>query len=148
MKRAIATFGTAAAAAVLTLGLATPSSAATLQSKALTYAKVQLGEPYVYGAEGPNAWDCSGLTWAAYKASGHPITRTAQTQFNHVQHIFYSQIKPGDLVFFGGVHSISHVGIYAGGGKIVNANTGAYRGRKVVTAPISEYSGQRHYGRV
>jgi len=150
MKRTIAAFGTAATAAVLTLGLTTPAQAATVQARALSYAKAQLGDRYVYGATGPNAWDCSGLTQAAYKYAGRPIQRTAQQQFNHVHHIYYSQMKPGDLVFFGTPGNITHAGVYAGGGNIVNANTGSYRGRKVVVAPIGEYgpSRLRHYGRV
>jgi cell wall-associated NlpC family hydrolase len=120
----------------------------TLESRAFGVALSKQGDPYVYGAAGPNAFDCSGLTSYSYKRAGKAILRTAQAQFNHVRHIFYNQMRPGDLVFFGGVRSIYHVGLYAGGGKIINANTGHYRGRRVVIAPISEYTGTRHYGRV
>lgn len=149
MNKTAAVLVATLAATIGGIALAPQAQAATtLESKVLTVARSKQGDPYRYGAAGPNAFDCSGLTSYAYHVSGHSISRTAQAQFNRVKHIYYSMMKPGDLVFFGGVHSISHVGIYAGGGKIINANTGSYRGYRVVLAPISEYAGTRHYGRV
>lgn len=149
MNKTAAVIAAALAATLGGIAAAPQASAATsLESRALSVAKSKQGAPYHYGAAGPSRFDCSGLVYYSYKRVGKTLSRTAQAQFNRVRHIYYSQIKPGDLVFFGGVKSIDHVGIYVGSGKIVNANTGAYRGKKVVIAPIGEYSGQRHYGRV
>lgn len=69
-------------------------------AKALTYAKAQLGKPYVYGAEGPDSFDCSGLTMMAYRAAGLTIPRTAATQYRWGKHIPVGTEQPGDLVFF------------------------------------------------
>lgn len=138
----IAVAGAVLAGVTLT---ATPAEAATLQSRALSVAKAQKGDPYQYGAEGPNKFDCSGLIFYSYKRVGKTLARTAQGQYNKSHHVSKSSRRPGDLVFFGS--PVYHVGVYVGDGKIVNANTGSYRGRKVVTAPISEYGQPVRYGR-
>ncbi len=141
-----------AATVVATLGgiaVAPQAQAATtLQARVFAIAKAQEGKPYRYGATGPGSYDCSGLTQYAYKHAGKSIRRTAQEQFNHVsRHLWPSQLKAGDLVFFGTVHNIFHVGVYAGGGKIINA---PHTGTVVKLAPISQYGSVhiRHYGRV
>jgi cell wall-associated NlpC family hydrolase len=143
-----------AAALAATLGgiaVAPQASAATsLQGRVLTAARSKQGSPYAYGAAGPSRFDCSGLTSYVYKRSGKTIPRTAQGQFNAAHHIAWQSRKGGYLVFIGtSTHSITHVGVYdgvrAGKSTMINANTGAYRGRKVVSAPISEYlGGGRH----
>ncbi|MFH8885559.1 NlpC/P60 family protein [Streptomyces californicus] len=85
---------------------------------ALAAAATQLGKPYVSGATGPNAYDCSGLTqWAFAQANVH-ITRTTFTQHNDGTKIGRSQLKPGDLVFF---NNLAHVGFYAGNNQILHA---------------------------
>ncbi len=89
-------------------------------AKALAFAKKQIGDRYVYGATGPSAWDCSGLTGGAWKAAGVSIPRTSQAQYRVGRKIAKSDLKPGDLVFF--YSGISHVGIYAGGGKVLHAS--------------------------
>ncbi len=97
-------------------------------SSAASYALAQVGDPYVYGATGPNSWDCSGLTQAAFKSVGVTIPRTAQTQFNAGPRVASgAPLQVGDLVFFGSSTSnISHVGIYLGNGLMVDApHTGA-----------------------
>lgn len=137
-----AVVGVALAGVVLA---ATPAQAASLQSKALKIAAAQKGDPYKWGATGPDRFDCSGLTQYAFKQAGKKIPRVAADQYNKSKRISASSRKPGDLVFFG--KPVYHVGIYAGSGKIWNANTGSYRGRKVVLAPISEYGGPVRYGR-
>jgi cell wall-associated NlpC family hydrolase len=76
---------------------AIPGSVAT---KVLTYARAQLGKPYVYGAEGPDSFDCSGLTMMAYRAAGLAIPRTAATQYRWGKHIPAGTEQPGDLIFF------------------------------------------------
>ncbi|MCX4799595.1 C40 family peptidase [Streptomyces sp. NBC_01242] len=144
-----------AVTASLMLGTASPAEAATLKQAALKVAKARKGDPYQYGAAGPHRFDCSGLTSYSYKKAGKTIPRTAQGQYNKSRHISWKSRQPGDLVFIGrNSKGIYHVGIYAGfwSGKswMWNANTGSYRGRKVVLAPISEYTAGAHayYGQV
>jgi cell wall-associated NlpC family hydrolase len=82
---------------------------------AVAVAVNQKGDPYVYGAEGPNAFDCSGLTEYSFAKAGLRLPRTADEQYHSVRHIKKSNIRRGDLVFFhdsGG--SVYHVGIFAG----------------------------------
>jgi peptidoglycan DL-endopeptidase CwlO len=86
---------------------------------ALNFALAQLGEPYSYGAEGPDAWDCSGLTMVAWAQAGVSLPRSSSAQIGVGTRVSYSQLQPGDLVFF--YSPISHVGIYAGGGQVVHA---------------------------
>lgn len=89
-------------------------------AKALAFAKKQLGDRYRYGGTGPNAWDCSGLTRGAWKSAGKKIPRTSQAQSRHGKKVKRSQLKKGDLVFF--YSGRSHVGIYAGNGKVIHAS--------------------------
>lgn len=134
----------------LLLGTASPAEASTLKQRALSIAAAQKGKPYKWGAAGPNAYDCSGLTSYSYLKAGKKISRTAQGQYNNSRHISRSSLQRGDLVFIGS--PVYHVGIYAGywSGKswMWNANTGSYRGRKVVLAPIGEYGSRVSYGQV
>lgn len=132
--------GTTLAGLVLS---ATPAEAASLQSRALSVAKAQKGDPYRWGATGPNAFDCSGLTLYAYKRAGKKLPRTAQQQYNKTQRISKKSRKPGDLVFFGGARSVYHVGVYAGSGKIWHAPKPGTRVRleKIWTSNV-------RYGRV
>ncbi|WP_245623013.1 C40 family peptidase [Spirillospora albida] len=85
---------------------------------ALNYAYAQLGKPYVYGAEGPDSFDCSGLTMRAWGAAGVGITRTTNSQYAATKRVDKSALQPGDLVFF---RSLGHVGLYIGGGKMIHA---------------------------
>ncbi|MFE6162783.1 NlpC/P60 family protein [Streptomyces sp. NPDC056486] len=102
-------------------------------SAAVSYAYKALGSPYVWGATGPNAFDCSGLTQAAYRSAGVALPRTTYAQINEGQRIPRSQLRPGDLVFF--YQGISHVGIYVGNGQMIHApNPSA----PVRLAPISQ----------
>jgi cell wall-associated NlpC family hydrolase len=89
-------------------------------AKALAFAKKQLGDLYRYGGTGPNAWDCSGLTRGAWKAAGKKIPRTSQGQARIGKKVKKSKLKKGDLVFF--YAGKSHVGIYAGNGKVIHAS--------------------------
>lgn len=126
--------------------IATPAQAASTKVRALGVAKAQTNDPYRRGAAGPYRFDCSGLTQYSYKQVGKRLPRTAAEQYNATRHVSARDRQPGDLVFFG--RPVYHVGVYAGNGKIYNANTGSYRGRKVVLAPISEYGGPVRYGQV
>ncbi|QFZ24238.1 C40 family peptidase [Saccharothrix syringae] len=101
-------------------------NAATLT--AINYACGMRGLPYVWGGNGPDAghtgFDCSGLTKAAYAAAGITLPRTAQTQFDAGPHVPAGQpLLPGDLVFYGTPGNIHHVGLYIGGGLMINAPT-------------------------
>lgn len=69
-------------------------------AKILSYAHAQLGKPYIWGAEGPDSFDCSGLTMAAYQAAGKTIPRTSFQQWEHGHRIPPGHEQPGDLVFF------------------------------------------------
>ncbi|WP_306358321.1 MULTISPECIES: NlpC/P60 family protein [unclassified Nocardia] len=92
----------------------------------LAFACAQLGQPYVWGGNGPEAsggWDCSGLTKAAYAAAGVSLPRVAVDQYHAGPVIPESSLRPGDLVFYGTTADIHHVGLYLGGGKMVNAPT-------------------------
>ncbi|MEO6470668.1 MAG: NlpC/P60 family protein [Aeromicrobium sp.] len=85
---------------------------------AVDFALAQLGDPYVYGGNGPNSWDCSGLTQHAYAAAGISIPRVVGPQYAASRPVPLSQLQPGDLVFYG---DMSHVGIYLGKGRVVHA---------------------------
>jgi cell wall-associated NlpC family hydrolase len=98
---------------------------------AITFAMAQIGIPYVWGGDGPasgeGGFDCSGLTKAAYASAGIDLPRTAHTQFYAGPHVpADADLKPGDLVFYGTPQRVHHVGLYLGGGRMVNApHTGA-----------------------
>lgn len=79
------------------------------------------GTPYVWGATGPDSFDCSGFTQYVFKKMGITLPRTAQQQYDAADHISKSQAQPGDLVFIGSPGDIYHVAIYAGGDKIWTA---------------------------
>jgi len=100
---------------------ATPKAAATTYKadKAVSFAKAQVGDDYRYGGTGPNSWDCSGLTQAAWKAAGISIPRTSQAQWKSLPHVSLNSLKPGDLIVF--YSGASHIGIYIGNGKFVHA---------------------------
>jgi peptidoglycan DL-endopeptidase CwlO len=85
---------------------------------AVRYAYNAIGKPYVYAASGPNSYDCSGLTMAAWAAAGKSLPHNAAMQWNVVAHISSSQLQPGDLVFYS---SLGHVAIYVGGGQVIHA---------------------------
>ncbi|MDG4865817.1 C40 family peptidase, partial [Streptomyces sp. T-3] len=87
---------------------------------AFNAAKSKIGTPYVYGATGPNSFDCSGLTSWAYAQAGQTIPRTSQAQANAGTRISsQSDLKIGDLVIF--YSDLHHVGFYAGGGQVLHA---------------------------
>ncbi len=104
---------------------------------AVAWAKKQLGKPYRFGATGPGAYDCSGLTLGAWKAAGVSLNRTSQAQFRNGRAVSRDDLQPGDLVFYYG--GISHVAIYVGNGMIIHApHPGAgVRYAKVDSMPIA-----------
>ncbi|MBF9128702.1 C40 family peptidase [Plantactinospora sp. S1510] len=88
--------------------------------KAVKFACQQIGKPYVWGAEGPNSYDCSGLTLAAWAKGGVSLPHNARAQRGKVKSVSRSELRPGDLVFY--YADLSHVGMYVGGGWIVHAS--------------------------
>jgi cell wall-associated NlpC family hydrolase len=88
-------------------------------AQALRYAMSKIGRPYVWGAAGPSAFDCSGLTMWAYRQVGINLPHYTGSQFNAGTHVSRSQLQPGDLVFF--YSDLHHMGIYVGGGKMLHA---------------------------
>ena len=94
--------------------------------KALAYAKKQLGDPYRFGAAGPNAFDCSGLTMKAYAKAGKRIgghSATAQFRTARARHQLRSirHVRQGDLLFYGSTRDVYHVAMYVGKGKMIEA---------------------------
>lgn len=89
--------------------------------QALRWALTKVGDPYVWAAAGPNAFDCSGLVMWAYAQVGISLMHFTGDQWNEGQHISRSELQPGDLVFF--FPTISHVGLYVGNGLMVDAPT-------------------------
>jgi len=96
---------------------------ATQAEKAVAFAYAQIGKPYVWGATGPSAYDCSGLVQAAWAAAGVSIPRTTYDMWASLPHIPLSDLQVGDLIEYNGE---SHVAIYVGDGYIIDApHTGA-----------------------
>jgi peptidoglycan DL-endopeptidase CwlO len=88
-------------------------------ARALAFARAQLGKPYRYASAGPSAYDCSGLTYAAWKSVGVSLPRSSRSQYGAGSYVSRSNLQPGDLVFF--YSPISHVALYAGNGQIIHA---------------------------
>jgi cell wall-associated NlpC family hydrolase len=90
----------------------------TQAEKVVAFAYAQLGKPYVFGASGPDSYDCSGLTSAAWASVGINIPRTSEEQWAGLPHVPTSAMEPGDILVFNGA---GHVGIYVGGGMMIDA---------------------------
>jgi len=99
---------------------------------ALKYALQQIGDRYVFGADGMTTWDCSGLTMRAFQAAGVKLPHSSAAQSRMGKSVPFSQKKPGDLIFFG--RPVSHVGIYLGGARMVHAPRS---GSRVKVAPLN-----------
>jgi cell wall-associated NlpC family hydrolase len=91
----------------------------TSARRAVAYATEQLGKPYVWGAEGPDSFDCSGLTSQAWAAAGYGIPRTSQEQWRRLHRVPVEQMRPGDLIIYNS--DATHVAIYVGDGMIIHA---------------------------
>ncbi|WP_295420637.1 C40 family peptidase [Sulfurovum sp.] len=102
-----------------------------------------LGKPYVWAEEGPDAFDCSGLTYNIYGKMGVEIPRTASEQAKMGKHIAFQNLHYGDLIFFGSTNKrskrINHVGIYLGDGWFAHASS---KDRRVV---VSQFSKEPRY---
>jgi cell wall-associated NlpC family hydrolase len=113
------------AAARAALGNVTEAPPTPQAAAALEFAKSQVGKPYVWGATGPDSYDCSGLTGAAYRAGGINLPRTSREQWYAGTHVSLGELQPGDLLFWAydpaNPATIHHVALYAGGGLMVAA---------------------------
>ncbi|MFJ8860072.1 NlpC/P60 family protein [Streptomyces sp. NPDC102451] len=87
--------------------------------EAVRYAVEQIGKPYVWGAEGPESYDCSGLTSQAWSAAGRDIPRTSQEQWRQLPKVPLGSLRPGDLVVY--FPKATHVALYIGNGLVVQA---------------------------
>ena len=85
---------------------------------AVSFAYAQLGKPYLFGADGPDSFDCSGLTSQAWAAAGKSLPHNTEAQWGVVSHISKSELRAGDLVFY---RSLGHVALYVGDGQIIDA---------------------------
>jgi len=81
----------------------------------------QVGDPYVWGASGPDGFDCSGLTQYAYAAIGVSLPHSSRSQSQLGVAVSRAELQPGDIVYF--YSPVSHVGLYIGDGKMVHART-------------------------
>jgi cell wall-associated NlpC family hydrolase len=116
---------TVAGCAATTGGVPPASPPTQAVATAIAYAQAQIGKPYLWGATGPDAFDCSGLVMMAYRAAGINIERTSQAQWTSEPHVPASQVQPGDLVFFVGADGTptapGHVGLVIGHGQMIEA---------------------------
>jgi cell wall-associated NlpC family hydrolase len=112
----------------------------TRGSIALKFALQQIGDVYVWAAAGPTRWDCSGLTMRAFQKAGISLPHSSRVQVKYGKSIAYSNVKPGDLLFFG--KPISHVSIYMGGGKMVQAPR---PGKKVEVVALTKMFGRKPF---
>ncbi|MEU3651620.1 C40 family peptidase [Streptomyces sp. NPDC032161] len=106
-----------------------PSSAG---GEAVRYAIEQVGKPYVWGAEGPDSFDCSGLTSRAWARAGRPIPRTSQEQWRQLARVPLNALRPGDLVIY--FPKATHVALYIGNGLVVQAPR---PGTRVKVSPVA-----------
>ena len=118
------------------------SSTSTSSSKVINYAKKLLGKPYVWGAQGPNGFDCSGFTYYVFKNSaGKTLPRTSSAQSRYGTSVSKKNLKAGDLVFFdtSGPNNgaVTHCGIYIGNNKFIHAASG--QGKVVINDLTSSY---------
>ncbi|KOX23432.1 glycoside hydrolase [Nocardiopsis sp. NRRL B-16309] len=116
-------------------GASYTGSASGSAATALDFAYQQIGKPYVWGGTGPNGYDCSGLTQAAWAAAGVSLPRTTYDQVNAGTRVSWENMQPGDLIFFYG-SSPGHVGMYAGDGVMVHASTSS---KPIGTVTLNDY---------
>lgn len=112
-------------------------SDASVAATVIAFARAQIGEPYVFGAAGPDSWDCSGLTMGAFASAGrdiggHGVNVQYQLASSTGRLVPYSAAEPGDLLFYGS-GDLYHVAIYAGGGTMIEA---PYPGNSVREVPV------------
>lgn len=102
----------------------------------IAFLQAQVGDAYVMGASGPNAWDCSSLVQAAFKQVGVDLPRVSQDQSMAGTDVSLSNLQVGDILYWGGKGSAYHVGVYIGGGQYLDAANSA---KGVVIQDLSGY---------
>ena len=131
---------------ILNSSISNTSSRDSQTKKAIEIAKSYLGGKYVWGATGPNAFDCSGFTQYIYKkAYGKTIPRVSYEQAKHGQKVEKKDLQPGDLVFFDTMNKgrVSHVGIYIGNNKFIHA---ANSRSGIIESELSGYYAKKYMG--
>ena len=126
-----------ASASASTSAVAAPTAAAQV---AVDTALAQLGDPYVWAGDGPDVFDCSGLTQYAYAAVGVALPHSSRAQSQLGVPVSRAELQPGDIVYF--YSPVSHVGIYIGDGKMVHARTFG-QPVAVTTVDMGGYAGAR-----
>ena len=115
------------------------TSVSSSASSVIAYAKTLLGKPYVWGAQGPNSFDCSGFTYYVFKnKAGIVLPRTSSAQSKYGTSVSWSNLRAGDLMFFdtNGANNgqVSHVGLYIGNGQMIHASSSQ---RKIVITSVN-----------
>ncbi|MFI7238185.1 C40 family peptidase [Streptomyces cyaneofuscatus] len=116
--------GNSASSSAPSASSSAPSSSSNATGSAaaiVAFAKAQVGDAYVSGGTGPNAWDCSGLVQAAYRTVGIDLPRVSQSQSTAGTQVSLDNLQPGDILYWGGAGSAYHVAIYVGDGQFVGA---------------------------
>ena len=134
-------------------GYMIPAAATDAERRAITFALAQLGKPYVFGAAGPDSYDCSGLTMAAWASAGVQLPHYTVAQYKMGTRVpALSLVSPGDLIFIPGSDGTltppdpHHVGLYIGRGYVIEA---PQTGDVVKIVPLQDFEpvvGVRHYG--
>jgi cell wall-associated NlpC family hydrolase len=125
---------TLSASASASTSVSAPASGSV--ATVIAFLKAQVGDAYVMGATGPNAWDCSSLVQAAYKQVGVDLPRVSQDQSMAGTDVPLSSIQVGDILYWGGKGSAYHVGVYIGNGQYLDA---ANPSKGVVIQDLSGY---------
>jgi cell wall-associated NlpC family hydrolase len=115
---------------------------------AVEFALAQIGDPYVWAAAGPDSWDCSGLTMAAWAAAGGTLPHYSAAQYLQTTPITEDELRPGDLVFWSGgsgPNAIFHVALYLGNGQVVHAPR---PGTSVRIEGMHSWAAPDYFGRV
>ena len=129
----------ASAVSPLANGVTTVVPPSQIGSRVVAIAMQYLGRPYVWGAAGPYAFDCSGLVQYVFAQVGISLPHFAASQWNYGEYVSTDQLEPGDLVFF---ENLGHVGIYVGNGEYINA---PQPGESVDIVSLSEPWSASHY---
>lgn len=113
-------------------------------SDLISYAYNFIGKPYVWGADGPKSFDCSGFTKYVYNAFGVDLPHYTGSQIGKGSSVSKNNLKQGDLIFFNTDGPVSHVGIYVGDGEFIHASSGS---RKVIVSNLDkDYYASRYAG--
>lgn len=133
-KAAAETASRSSARTTLTATASAPASGSV--ATVIAFLKAQVGDAYVLGGTGPNAWDCSGLVQAAFKQVGVDLPRVSQDQSMAGTEVSLSNLAVGDILYWGGKGSAYHVGVYIGDGQYLDA---ANPSKGVVIQDLSGY---------